>query len=153
MDWEAEATRLGELLDKTAGIVEDACEALGDAGGDLVELARVAAARAKRCPVTAEDVRDAGLTWEKFDAWAEAHGFAPARRPNSWDTPKLKIIGRSDIGWVRGDTFYGEPAAWPGNRRAYGLPGQVARFIMFVSETDKRPAFDILDEMAAEASP
>jgi len=106
-----------------------------------------------RCPVTAEDVREAGITWEKFDAWVEPRGFAPARRPNPWDTPKLAIVGRSDIGWVRGDTFYGEPAAWPGNRRAYGLPGEVAGFIMFVSKTDGRPAHDILAEMAAEVSP
>lgn len=106
-----------------------------------------------RCPVTGEDVTQVGVTWEKFDAWVEAHGFAPAYRPNSWDTPKLEIVGRSDIGWVRGDTFYGDPAAWPGNRRAYGLPGQVAGFIMFVSKTDGIPAHDILAEMAAEVSP
>lgn len=46
--WEAKAKHATALLDQTAAIVEEACEVLGDAGGDIVELAKQAQAEARR---------------------------------------------------------------------------------------------------------
>ena len=102
-----------------------------------------------RCEVKAEDVEEAGITWDRFDAWSEGRGLTAMRRPRSWERKDLKRVWGSDIGWEHDGAFYGHPAAWPGNRPYRGASwSEVANFIRVFAPVLKLAPFALLDEMS-----
>lgn len=102
----------------------------------------------RRCPVTPADVKEFEITWEVFDAWADARGLTPMRRPPRWHEPQMDVVWTSDIGWGMSGTFYGAPAAWPGNRAYCSRYKEISAFIRVFAPVLKLAPFELLDEIA-----
>ena len=97
-----------------------------------------------RCPVAAEDVERAEVTWAHVTAWLEANGWARPTDgrfglPHDAGGPFVHWARRR-TGWVAADVVcvYAENYA----------PG-IARAVAAVARHHERVGHDILDEMAA----